>query len=66
MDLNKMTPFRLWVQSIWFENKEEHLTFKEEPFTIKQYWDQHKYWLKRQYKSQRDKNDHRRTTTETV
>ncbi len=61
-----MSPFRLWVQRIWFENKEEHLTFKEEPFTIKQYWNQHKYWLKRQYKLQRDKNDHRHTTTETI
>jgi len=66
MDLNKMSLFRLWVQRIWFENKEEHLTFKEEPFTIKQYWNQHKYWLKRQYKSQRDNHDHRYTTAKTL
>lgn len=48
-----MTPFRLWVQALWFENKEERLTIGEDPVSIQQYWNTYKYWLKREFKYQR-------------
>jgi hypothetical protein len=49
--------FRLWVQKIWYENSEEHLTFNENPYTIKEYWERYKYWLKREFKHQQSKID---------
>ena len=48
----KTSTFRMWVQEIWYKNTEEHLTFGEDPYTIKQYWDTYKWWLKREYKHQ--------------
>lgn len=49
------SPFRHWVQELWLENREERLLYGEEPATIKQYWERYKFWLKREYKHQRDK-----------
>jgi hypothetical protein len=53
----KTSKFRLWVQEIWYENSEEHLTFKENPYTIKEYWERYKYWLKREFKHQQSKSN---------
>ena len=54
---NQVSAFRIWVKDIWYQNCEEHLTYGEDPYTIKQYWEKYKYWLKREYKHQRIKND---------
>lgn len=54
MDMN--TPFRIWVQELWMQNKEERLLYNEDPATIQQYWNTYKWWLKREY-SYRMKND---------
>ena len=54
---NQVSAFRMWVQDIWYRNCEEHLTYGEDTYTIKQYWERYKYWLKREYKHQRMKND---------
>jgi hypothetical protein len=51
-----MKSFRLWVHKIWIENKEEHLTFNEDPYTMKQYWNNYKWWLKREYRHQQRRN----------
>ena len=53
---NPVSPFRHWVQDIWYQNCEEHLTYGEDAYTIKQYWDRYKYWLKREYRHQKDLN----------
>jgi len=52
MDLTPKTPsrFRAWVYQLWIENSEEHLTYGESPYKIKEYWAKHKYWLKHQFK----------------
>lgn len=55
--MDKFTPFRNWVRETWLENCEEHLTYSEDPYTIKQYWDKYKWWLKREFKYQKAKND---------
>lgn len=47
--------FRHWVNELWMENREERLLYGEKPATITQYWQRYKYWLKREYKHQRDK-----------
>lgn len=53
--LSRTRSFRHWVNEIWMENREERLLYGEEPATITQYWERYKYWLKREYKHQRDK-----------
>jgi len=59
MDLTpeKQSEFRLWVHRLWIENIEEHLTYGEQPYKINEYWNKHKYWLKREYKHQKANND---------
>ena len=50
--------FRAWVHEIWRQNCEEHLTYGENPYTIKQYWEKYKWWLRREYRhQQRKEND---------
>jgi len=48
----KLSKFRLWVQNIWMDNREEHFQSNELPYTMQEYWDRYKYWLKREYKYQ--------------
>jgi hypothetical protein len=56
MDIKDPTRFRLWVQRIWMENCDERLTVGQDPVTIKQYWNNYKYWLKREYRHQQRQN----------
>lgn len=56
---HKHSHFRYWVQKIWMENREEKLTYGEDPVTIKAYWDKYKFWLKREYKHQQRTNNDR-------
>ncbi len=53
---NPVSAFRHWVNELWLDNCEEHLTYGEEPYKMKEYWDKYKYWLKREYKYQKAKN----------
>jgi len=55
--INQVKSFRLWVDRLWMENREERLIYCQDPVTIKEYWNTYKYWLKREYKYQRSKND---------
>jgi hypothetical protein len=56
MDIKPTTAFRLWVQRIWMDNCDERLTIDEDPVTIKQYWNNYKYWLKRKYRHHQRQN----------
>ena len=59
MDLDSPSKFRLWVQRLWMENREERLTYDLEPATIKHYWHSHKWWIKREYKHRKKINEQR-------
>lgn len=48
----KEKSFRHWVHEIWLENCEENLTFYQAPYTMKQYWEKYKWWLRREYRHQ--------------
>jgi hypothetical protein len=48
--LRTASPFRIWVQNLWMENREERLTFGDDPVTIQQYWKTYKWWIKREYR----------------
>ena len=56
MDIKPVTDFRLWVQRIWMENCDERLTVGQDCVTISQYWNNYKYWLKREYRHQQRQN----------
>jgi hypothetical protein len=56
MDVRDPSAFRLWIQRIWMDNREERLTVGEDPVTIQQYWNTYKYWLKREYRHQKAQN----------
>jgi len=53
---SRFKPFRLWVQRIWYENSEEHLTYGELPYTMQQYWSMYKWWLRREYRHRQSNN----------
>lgn len=44
--------FRQWVYELWLQNCDEHLEYRELPFTQQAYWNQYKYWLRREYRYQ--------------
>jgi hypothetical protein len=46
----RLSRFRLWVQDFYFQNREERLIYNDTAFTIQQYWDTYKWWLKRKYR----------------
>lgn len=52
MDLKSASAFRLWVQRIWMDNREERLTMGDDPVTLKQYWSTYKHWLRREFRHQ--------------
>ena len=53
---NPVSAFRLWVQDIWYQNCEEHLTYQENPYTIKEYWHRNKWFLKNLYRHQNERH----------
>ena len=46
----RLSRFRLWVQDFYFQNREERLVYNDTSYTIQQYWDTYKWWLKREYR----------------
>jgi hypothetical protein len=46
----KDSDFRRWVQELWLLNKDEHLTWNEKPYTIKEYWNKYKWWVRSQWR----------------
>jgi hypothetical protein len=48
----KQDPFRVWLQNLWYENKEEHEQYGELPMPLEEYFNRYKYWLKREYRHQ--------------
>ena len=44
--------FRQWVHELWLQNSDEHQAYNQLPYTQQQYFQQYKYWLKREYRHQ--------------
>jgi hypothetical protein len=53
---NQVSAFRIWVNNVWIQNCEEHLTYGEKPYKIEEYWTRYKWFLKKKYKEQKEKN----------
>jgi len=52
---NEHTQFKNWLRNIWLDNCDEHITYGQLPYTMEEYWNKYKWWLKREYKHQRNK-----------
>lgn len=50
-----LSPFRLWVQELWFLNKDERLVHREAELRLDEYWNMYKWWLKREYQHRQRK-----------
>lgn len=53
--LVKPKPFRMWVNNLYFQNCEEHLTHNETGYTLSEYWNKYKWWLRKEYRHQQGK-----------
>ena len=51
--------FRTWCREKWYEHVEESITWNgyQPTATPKEYFNKYAYWLKREYKHQRQNND---------
>jgi hypothetical protein len=54
--MTKESRFRLWLREVWLQNCDEHRDYGELPYTQEKYFQMYKYWLKREFKHQRDNN----------
>jgi len=44
--------FRNWLRLIWLENCREHDDYQELPYTLQEYWNRYRWWLRREYRFQ--------------
>ena len=44
--------FRVWVQRLWLENRDEYDSFNQKGYSLEEYFNRYKYWLKREYQYQ--------------
>lgn len=55
-NLEKTTnEFRRWVINLWIENTDERQGYRELPYSIKEYFNKYKWWLKREYRFQKSR-----------
>ena len=54
---NRYSLFRNWLHNLWVENCEEHYQDNVPPYTQQEYFEKYKWWLKREYKYQREKDN---------
>ena len=52
---NQVSAFRHWVHEIWLDNCDERLTHGGDPYTMKEYWNKYKFWLKKEYRHQHER-----------
>ena len=53
--MTKTSAFRSWLHNLWLDNCAERGEFKELPYTLEEYFARYKYWLKREFRHQRNR-----------
>jgi hypothetical protein len=48
-----MKPFRKWLEELWRQNCEEHDAYSEPRYTMQEYFQRYRWWLKREYQYQK-------------
>ena len=51
-NVKRARDFRHWVQEIWYKHVDECQQYRETPKTSSEYWEQYKWWLKREFRFQ--------------
>ena len=51
-NVKRASDFRHWVQEIWYRHVDECEQYRETPKTSSEYWEQYKWWLKREFRFQ--------------
>lgn len=52
--MKDITEFRKWVYELWEENCAEREAYGEDRRDVNKYFHKYKWWLKREYKFQKD------------
>jgi len=47
-----MISFRNWLTNLYFENKEERFYWGNKALSLEEYFNQYKWWLRREYRFQ--------------
>lgn len=53
----KDSQFRNWVRNLYYDCCEERLLYKQPADDLKKYFNDYKWWLKREYQFQKDKTN---------
>jgi hypothetical protein len=53
-----LSKFKLWLQRIWFDYRQEHDEFHEPSLDIKEYFNTYKYWLKQKFREEYKEESH--------
>jgi len=48
----KNSDFRIWFVDCYAQNREERLTYQQEPYTVSEYLSKFKWWLRKKYRNQ--------------
>ena len=48
--------FRTWLQNLWYENCEERMNWGNDKLSLGEYFQQYKWWLRREYRFQQRNN----------
>jgi hypothetical protein len=51
--MSKESSFRKWLQDMYYENCNEHEMFNLERYTLSEYFQKYKWWLRREYRHTR-------------
>ncbi len=54
---NEWSPFRGWVHNRWIDNCEEHNLYFMPKQSIRDYWLQNRWWLKRKFQEESKKKN---------
>lgn len=46
-------PFRIWLENLWRDNCDERMSWGQPRFSLQEYFNQYKWWLRREYRYQK-------------
>ena len=50
-----MKPFKTWIHELWIDNCDELYALRAEKYTEQEYFQKYKWWLRREYQHQKQK-----------
>lgn len=53
--MKKVSEFRLWVNQLYYSNRDERQSLNIDTFDVKEYFNEYKWWLKREFQYQKNR-----------